>query len=189
VQEVLHPAAAAARPAIVKRLIACFQCGTELEPPAAAQSTMCKRCSSYVDLADYQIAQTVSKNFRTHGRLVVEEKGFVLNTEALVGEALVKGRVIGKLKAERTLEIHSSARIQGAISGGVLVIPRGHHFRWPEVLQVSGAEIGGELVGELSSTGRVVLRSTARFFGDVHSPDLIVEAGAVLAGSVDIARG
>jgi cytoskeletal protein CcmA (bactofilin family) len=163
VQEVLHPAAAAAKPAIVTRHIACFQCGTLLDPPAAAQSTMCKRCSSYVDLADYQIAQTVSKNFRTHGRLVVEEKGFVLNTDAVVGEALVKGRVIGKLKAERTLEIHSSARIQGAISGGVLVIPRGHHFRWPEVLHVSGAEISGELVGKLSSTGSVVLRSAARF--------------------------
>jgi hypothetical protein len=51
----------------------------------AAASTMCKRCGSYLDLADYRITQTVSKNFRTHGRLVIEEKGYVLNSEAQVG--------------------------------------------------------------------------------------------------------
>ena len=38
----------------LKRVI-CFQCGTELEVPPSAQSTMCKRCSAHVDLQDYRI--------------------------------------------------------------------------------------------------------------------------------------
>src|SRR5512141_2481401 len=63
VQEALHPSAAPAKAVIVTRRIVCFQCGTALEAPAAAQSTMCKRCGSHVDLADYEVARTVSKNF------------------------------------------------------------------------------------------------------------------------------
>src|SRR5947207_437498 len=55
------------------RHVTCFSCGTELDVPATAISTMCKRCSSHMDLRDYQISSTVSKNFRTKGRFVVEE--------------------------------------------------------------------------------------------------------------------
>lgn len=183
VQEALRPAAAPAKTVIATRKVTCFQCGTELEPPAAAESTMCKRCSAHVDLADYHVAHTVSRNFRTHGRLIVEEKGYVLNTEAVVGEAILKGRLIGKLRAERTLEIHTSARIQGTLGGGVLVIPAGHCFRWADPLRVAGADIAGEFVGSLQSTGRVLLRASARFFGDIDSAGLVTEPGAVIVGA------
>src|SRR5579859_4790587 len=49
------------KPDIALRRILCFQCGTELDVPLAAESTMCKRCSSHVDLRDYEINSTVSK--------------------------------------------------------------------------------------------------------------------------------
>ena len=188
VQEALRPAAQSAKLVIEQRRVRCFQCGTELDAPKAAASTMCKRCSGHVDLSDYRITQTVSKNFRTHGWLVVEEKGYVLNTEAVVGEAVIKGRLIGKLKAENTLEIHTGANIKGTLTAGRLVIPAGHHFRWEAPLQLGGAEIGGELVADLQSTGTVVLKSTARFFGNVEATNLVVEAGAVFVGQAKTGR-
>ncbi len=149
---------------------------------------MCKRCSSHVDLRDYSITQTVSKNFRTYGRLVVEEKGYLLNTDSLAGEVVLKGRFIGKIVAKRTLEIHSTASIKGTLSPGRLIIPVGNHFRWKELLSVGGAEIGGELAANLRSAGTVLLRATARLFGDVEAANLVVESGAVLVGAVKIAR-
>jgi len=186
VQEALRPAAPKAQPTIEQRQIRCFQCGTQLEVAKAAASTMCKRCSSHVDLANYQISQTFSKSFRTHGRLVLEEKGYLLNTESLVGEAVIKGRLIGKLATEGVLEIHSSAAIKGTLSPGRLVIPVGHHFRWPQALSVRDAEIAGELVADLAGTGTVVLKPTARFFGNISSVSLVVEAGAVFVGSARV---
>ena len=185
-EEVLHPAAEPAKPQLAQRQVRCFQCGTELAVPLAATSTMCKRCGSHVDLADYRITQTVSRNFRTHGRLVIEEKGYALNADALVGDAVVKGRFIGKLVAEGTLEIHSSANIKGSFSAGRLLIPAGHHFRWPEPLRVEEADIGGELVATLQTRGTVRLRSTARLFGTVQSRNLVVEPGAVFVGTARI---
>jgi len=186
VQEALRPTPRTLAPVIEQRRVRCFQCGTEFEAPKAAASTMCKRCSSYVDLTDYRITQTVSKNFRTHGRLVVEEKGYVLNTEALVAEAVVKGRLIGKLTAQGQLEIYSSARIKGSLTAGRLVIPVANQFNWPDLLQVGAAEICGELVGKLRATGTVFLKSTARFFGDLEAASLVLEPGAVFVGAARI---
>jgi len=186
VQEALHPSSPPPKPVLQQKQVHCFQCGAELAVPVAAASTMCKRCGSHVDLSDYRIAQTVSKNFRTHGRLVIEEKGYALNTDALVGEAVIKGRFIGKLVAAGTLEIHSSANIKGSFTAGRLVVPAGHHLRWPELLRLGGADIGGELVADLHATGTVRLKSTARFFGAVQAPNLVVEAGAVFVGTARI---
>ena len=187
-QEALRPASRPVQQAIEHRRIRCFQCGTELEVPKAAASTMCKRCSSHVDLADYQISQTFSKSFRTHGRLVLEEKGYLLNTESLVGEAILKGRLIGKLTTEGALEIHSSATIKGTLVAGRLVVPLGQHFRWPQPLTLRDAEISGELVADLKGTGTVVLKPTARMFGNVAALNLVVESGAVFVGDAKIGK-
>jgi cytoskeletal protein CcmA (bactofilin family)/DNA-directed RNA polymerase subunit RPC12/RpoP len=186
--EAVQPAGGIAKPNIAVRRIHCFDCKTELEVPLAAESTMCKRCSSHVDLRDYQITQTVSKNFRTYGRLVVEEKGYVLNTDSHVGEAVIRGRLIGKIIAERTLEIHSTANIKGQFTAGRLVLPAGNQFRWPEALRVGGADIAGELVANLFSAGTVLLKSTARLFGDVQAAHLVVESGAIFVGAARIGK-
>jgi len=188
VQETLRPATPVAPRVIEQRRIRCFQCGTELDVAKAAESTMCKRCSSHVDLADYQVNQTLSKSFRTHGRLVLEEKGYLLNTESFVGEAVVRGRLIGKLSTEGSLEIHSSANIKGTLHPGRLVIPYGHAFRWAPPMSVRDAEISGELVADLVAAGTIVLKPTARLFGSVTALNFVVEAGAVFVGAVRIGK-
>lgn len=177
------------KPVIQQRRVHCFQCRAELDVSLTAESTMCKKCSSHVDLRDYAIDQTVSKNFRTYGRLLVEPKGYLLNTDSHVGEAIIKGRVIGKLIAERRLEIHSTATIKGTFFAGQLVVPVGNHFRWAEALRVGAAEISGELVANLQSAGTVLLKSTSRFFGNVEAGNLVVEAGAVFVGAARVGLG
>jgi len=176
------------KPAIEQIKVICFQCGTELDVPVAAESTMCKRCSSHVDLRDYQINQTVSKNYRTHGRLVLEEKGYMMNTDSQVGDAVIKGRFIGKISAVRSLEIYSTASIKGTFTTGRLIVPAGNHFRWPETLRLGGAEIGGELAANVHAEGTVLLKSTARLFGDVEAGSLVVENGAVFVGTARIGQ-
>jgi len=186
VKEVLKPAARpAGRPKELRKLV-CFECGTELEVAVSAQSTMCKRCSSHIDLRDYHISNAVSKNFKTKGELVLEPKGYVFNTEALVGDAIIKGKFLGKLVAERSLTIYSTADIKGHFKAGRLVIPAENHFRWKEEITVGAAEIAGELAADLRATGGVVLRATGRLFGDVQAKNLVVEEGAVMVGKAKI---
>jgi cytoskeletal protein CcmA (bactofilin family) len=177
-----------AKPQEVKHL-SCFDCGTELEVSVSAQSTMCKRCSAHIDLRDYQINNAVSKNFKTKGQFVIELKGYVFNTEVTVGDAIIKGKFLGKLFAERSLTIYSTAEIKGNFKAGKLIIPPENHFRWKEAITAGSAEIGGELAATLHSEGTVTLKSTARFFGDVQSKNLVVEEGAVFVGTAQIGTG
>jgi cytoskeletal protein CcmA (bactofilin family)/DNA-directed RNA polymerase subunit RPC12/RpoP len=186
VQEILRPIAKAAPPGPERKHITCFECGADLEVPVSAESTMCKRCSRYIDMKDYVINNAVSKNFKTKGSFVIEPKGYVFNTEAVVKEAVIKGRFLGKLFAEQSLTIYSTAEIKGSFSTARLVIPAANHFRWQEKLKVASADIAGELVADILATDRVVLRSTAKLFGDVAAANLVVEEGAVVVGRMRV---
>jgi cytoskeletal protein CcmA (bactofilin family) len=168
------------------RHITCFDCGTELEVAANAQSTMCKRCSGHIDLRDYQINNAVSKNFRTKGRFVVEVKGYVFNTEATVGDAVIKGKFLGKLVAERSLTVYSTAEIKGSFKTSKLIVPAENQFRWKEPLHIGSAEVAGELDANLHAGDTVILRSTALMFGDIEATNLVVEPGAVVVGQARI---
>jgi cytoskeletal protein CcmA (bactofilin family)/transcription elongation factor Elf1 len=186
VQEALKPARRAAEQGPEQRRLNCLDCGGEILVPVSAQSSMCKHCSSYLDLRDYLITSAVSKNFKTTGTFVVEPKGYVFNTECVVGAAVIRGRFLGKLVVERTLTIHATADIKGTFTAGCLVIPVGEHFRWPEPIKARSADIAGELAASLHAQETVTLRSTARLFGDVEARQLIIEAGAVIVGNLRI---
>jgi cytoskeletal protein CcmA (bactofilin family) len=186
VQAVLKPKARKAAAVPERKRVVCFDCGTELAVPVAAESTMCKRCSAHIDLRDYSFANAVSRNFRTKGTFVVEPKGYVFNTEAIVGEAVIRGRFLGKLTAEGSLTIHTGAEIKGTFTAGRLIIPAKNRFRWTEPVRVGSAEIAGELAADLVAADTIVLKSTGLLFGNTQARHLIVEPGAVLVGNMRI---
>ena len=186
VQEILNPAPTAPVTAPRQRPVTCFECGEKLMVSTSAESTMCKRCSSYVDLHDYHISSAVAKNFKTKGTFVVEPKGYVFNSETVVGDAVIRGKFHGKLVTEGSLTIYSTADIKGSLAAGHLIIPAENHFRWLETIEVGSAEIGGELAAGLLARNTVILRATARVFGDVEARHLAVEEGAVVVGRMQI---
>lgn len=186
VQEIIAPARKAPARPPKRKLVTCFECGTELAVSISAESTICKRCSSYVDLHDYRITSALAKNFKTKGTFVVELKGCVFNTESLVGDAVIRGKFHGKLTAERSLTIYSTADIKGSLTARRLILPAENHFRWEGQIKVGSAEIAGELAANLRAEGTVVLKPAARFFGNVDARNLIVEDGAVIVGKMQI---
>jgi cytoskeletal protein CcmA (bactofilin family) len=103
-----------------------------------------------------------------------------------VGDAVIKGRFLGKLIAERSLAIYSTAEIKGTFKAARLIIPVANRFRWNETIKVGSAEIAGELAADLQVEGTIILKSTARLFGDMQAKDLVVEDGAVVVGGVRI---
>src|SRR5215831_3341454 len=186
IQELLRPAPKVVDKGPEKKRITCFECGAELEVPVSAESTMCKRCSRYVDMKDYVINSAVSKNFKTKGSFLVDAKGYVFNTEVTASDAVIKGRLHGKLFAERSLTVYSSAEIKGSFKAGRLLIPAANYFRWPEKLNLKSAEIAGELAANLRADETIILRSTARLFGDIEAANLVVDEGAVVVGQMRI---
>ena len=185
-EDVLHPKTGPAIKDHNTREVACFQCGTHLAVPADAESTMCKRCSAHIDLRDYNINQAVSKNFRTHGSFTVGEKGYVFNTEAEVGDAVIRGKFLGKLYAHRSLTLYAPEQFKGSFKAARLIVPAGSHLLWSKPLDVESLEVAGELVADVRIPGEVELKATGVLFGDVEAANLLVEEGAVLVGNVRV---
>jgi len=186
VQEALNPVHKTPDRPPLQRRIVCFDCQAELDVPATAESTMCKRCGRYVDLHDYNVTTALAKNFRTRGRIVVESKGYLFNTETIADHVTIKGRFHGKLTTIGSLTIFAGSEIKGSLSVSRLIIPTDSHFHWASALRLASAEIAGEVVASVVVTGTIVLRSTARWFGDVSASNLITEEGAVIVGSLRV---
>ncbi|HVR34684.1 MAG TPA: polymer-forming cytoskeletal protein [Methylomirabilota bacterium] len=167
------------------RRVHCFKCHAELQVAKNAESTMCQWCSSHVDLRSYFIAYAISKNFQTRGRFVIEEKGYVFNTDSIVGDAVIKGRFLGRLEVTGSLEIHPRADIKGDLFARHLLIPAATHLRYPPGFDVESAEIAGELASDLAATGTVTLNPGSRFFGNLRAQSLIVREGAILVGHIE----
>ncbi len=157
-----------------------------LQVPVSAESTMCKWCSCYVDLHHYRITSAVAKNFKTKGKLIIETRGCVFNTESIAGDAVIKGKYHGKLTVENSLTIFSTADIKGSLSAAHLEIPAENRFYWPGLMEVRSAEIAGEFEGKLRAEGAVILRATARLFGDLAAGNLAVADGTVIVGRMRI---
>ena len=173
-------------PLVELERVNCFQCGTTLEVSVNAQSTMCKRCSCHIDLRDYFIVNTVSRNFKTKGLMVIEERGYLLNTDSVVSRAVIKGKLQGRIRAEQSLTIHPTAEIKGSFNTARLILPEPTCLRWKDEIAVTTAEIAGELVANLRAAGTVTLKATARLFGNIQAVGLIVESGAVFVGTARI---
>lgn len=180
VQELLKPSLKPAAPAPERKRITCFDCAAEIDVPASAQSTMCKKCSCYIDLHDYNITSAVSKNFKTKGSFVIQGGGYVFNSEATVCDAVIKGRFIGKLAVERSLTIYSTAQIKGSFTAARLIIPPASQFQWKGELKVGSAEIEGELVATVEAVESVQIHANGRLFGAVRAKSLVAEHGSVV---------
>ncbi len=87
----------------------------------------------------------------------------------------------GKLTFRGTLRI--DAKFTGSIvTDDVLIV--GEHARMNAEITCGSVLIHGEVNGNVRATGAVELRHTAKLRGDVTSPSLVIERGALLQGTV-----
>lgn len=107
-------------------------------------------------VASMQRAQQTSSNVLNSDVEVIGKLNFVDNL-------LIDGIVEGEITSEGTLTIGQNARIKAEIRTHSVVIH-------------------GKVIGNISVSDRVELKSTAELVGDIHASSLAVEAGAIFIG-------
>jgi cytoskeletal protein CcmA (bactofilin family) len=79
------------------------------------------------------------------------------------GTVMLNGRFSGEIESRDTLIVGEKGVVNASIRAGNVVI-------------------SGEVVGNVVATDRVELRGTARMFGDVEAPVVVVEEGVLFEG-------
>lgn len=95
------------------------------------------------------------------------------------GSIFVKGDVVS------TEDLMIDGKVEGTIELGDHGLTIGPGASVTANLAAKTVSISGTLKGNIASTGRVELKSTARVEGDITAPKLVMEDGANLSGKVD----
>ena len=89
------------------------------------------------------------------------------------------------LELEGTLILHGRTRIEGHIKGeirsdGDLTV--GEQGRIEAQIHASSIDIKGEVRGNIISDHRVHIHAPAKVFGNIESPNLVIDPGVVFEG-------
>jgi len=97
--------------------------------------------------------------------------GFVGNGTTLTGEANFKGML--------RVDGHLSGRVSS--QDGTLIVSTGGQVEAD--VEVSVAQIYGTVIGNVTATKRIELGRVAKVTGDIQTPALVIEQGAIFEGS------
>ena len=98
---------------------------------------------------------------------VIGMDSFFSGTFIVNGSLRIDGRFEGKSLQAELLYIGSTGKIRTNISTVSLVVE-------------------GLIIGNINATGRILLMPTARVYGDIKTPELIIQNGVVLEGKCTI---
>ena len=100
---------------------------------------------------------------------VIGVNSFFSGTFIVNGSLRIDGRFEGKFLQAEQLYIGSSGKIKTNINTVSLVVE-------------------GLIMGNITATGRILLMPTAKVYGDIRTPELIIQNGVVLEGKCTIAN-
>src|SRR5687768_14625093 len=93
----------------------------------------------------------------------IDEASEIEGKYTFSGTVMLNGKFTGEINSNDTLIIGDKGVINATIRAGVVLV-------------------NGEVVGNILATDRVELRGTARVFGDVEAPVIVVEEGVLFEG-------
>ena len=92
--------------------------------------------------------------------------------------------VEGNLKVDGTVRIDGHFRGNIESQGCTMVV--GEKAVIEADISVHTVTVNGEVNGNINATERIALSPTARVFGDLHAPEVLIDAGSVLEGRCTI---
>lgn len=105
------------------------------------------------------------------------------------GAETLNGFVDSGCSLKGELEFSNSFRVDGRIEGIIrsraeLVV--GEDGTVEGEIDVARCLIGGQVKGTVKASEKVVLHASARVWGEIHAPAVVMEDGAFLEGKVDM---
>jgi cytoskeletal protein CcmA (bactofilin family) len=93
----------------------------------------------------------------------IDEGSEIEGKYTFTGTAMLNGRLRGEIISNDTLIVGEKAVLNASVRAGVVMV-------------------SGEIVGNVVASERVELRGSARVFGDVEAPVVVIEEGVLFEG-------
>ena len=100
----------------------------------------------------------------------IDETSEIEGKYTFTGTVMLNGKFTGEINSNDTLIIGDKGVVSASVKAGVVLV-------------------SGEVIGNILASERVELRGTARVFGDVEAPVIVVEEGVVFEGHCRMTKG
>ena len=154
--------------------IHCFECSAEQEISSSASSTICPACSANIDLRDYKITTSFSRNIRTHGTIYVSASGDLSSNTVVCRSAVIKGKLRGSLHCVGDVEFKGVGRVPGKLTAHRVLVDKKANVQFFRPLQVGSLEIRGSMAGEVVAETIVLIRKNGSLDGNVTAKSITV---------------
>lgn len=148
------------------------------------------------DQPDYAEQPTPDQAYRYAEQAAASTGRGAISESDSMARDIKEGRLSGFVGHGTTLtgetQFHAMLRVDGHLIGtvtsdsGTLII--GTNGQVDANITVAAAMINGTVNGDVYATEKLQLGRTARVMGNIHSPRLIVEEGAILEGSCSMLK-
>lgn len=171
---------------VKEREISCFSCGASQIVSTDADSSMCSKCGSYIDIRDFNIAGPFGRSIQTQGHVEITEKGDVSSARVACGSATIYGKLRGYLVCTGLVKIRSKGEILGDIQTDRIIIEKKSDLLFHRVIFVREIEIHGKVIAELRCDGKVTISKTGHFEGAIFAKSIAIEKGGIFSGDLCI---
>lgn len=168
------------------RVARCFECESSHEVNGSATSSTCKSCGAYIDLQDYKITGSFSRNIKTRGSVYLGSKGDLSSSKILCETAIIHGKMRGNLHCTGRATVRVQGRLYGTLEAGELLIEKGSEVAFSRPVKTSGAEIHGHMSGQIICDSHVTVYKTGLLDGAVEATGFTVERGGCYQGELTI---
>ncbi len=164
----------------------CFECTGWHEVSGTAQSSTCKACGAYIDLQDYKVTGSFSRNIKTRGTLYVSSRGDLSSSKIVCSQATIHGRMRGNLTCSGKVTIRVQGKIFGSVEAGSLVVEKGSEVAFMRPVNADTAEIHGRVNALIVANGQVTISKSGLLEGAVSAACFSVETGGCFQGELTI---
>ncbi|MEX2579490.1 MAG: polymer-forming cytoskeletal protein [Verrucomicrobiales bacterium] len=166
--------------------VRCYRCYHLQTVSRFAKSTQCERCNAYISLADYEIKAVKSHTLRTRGDIVISKKGGLHDCEIACRNLTVNGAIDCGVDCSGDAVFRHSGIVRGHLHCRRLLIEKKCVVQFPDGALAARADIHGECLGNLTSSGTVTIFSSGIVVGDVTAVTIDIREGGKITGETEI---
>ena len=170
------------------RDISCLSCSATQHVSSSAQSSLCPKCGSYIDLRDFKIAGPFGRSIQTQGEVTITSKGDASSSRIVCREARIEGQMRGTLTAA-IVHVKVQGKLMGAIESPRLIIEKKSDVEFVRPIKVQAIEINGKISARIVCDGQVTINKGGYLEGTVFAKSINVEKGGVFSGELFIGAG